>query len=327
VATSRYADVFTDYAFRVVVDTHTDIGFRHHHHTFRFVIMLQDVHLFTRGWYYSALNFEDLNPHLTLNLERNDFTHGELALGTQIQKKFLMPFADVKDLDRLYINGFDGTVTKQLRAAMQVPVDSPRVCFEKCAAFIDEADAAISKKQYDEALALYVKAFFTIHIKVAGRNRVVLADRFFDKSVDGGPFDARHAIDVRLIFRLRLVASVIKVYLKRTEWEDAEWWGKRSIDLIEASFDHGYAGLSDFADKFKNFAGAVDLGLVYLRTAIAMKKQEVAALDEGKSAGKWIDQDKYYRVGGRFVDAKVVEKEMEEYGAARNFVIQPDEFD
>ncbi|OCL07580.1 hypothetical protein AOQ84DRAFT_254311, partial [Glonium stellatum] len=264
VASSRRAEEFNDYHLLVSVDTpRMDFSITK---PFNMIILLSDLHLFCRIWYYSALSYPGLNSHLRLTLRlQNPYSASpeEAPIRNSLQRQLLMPFGKVKGLDEVLIEGCDESVKAQLEADMEIPYDSPEKCFEDATKLMEEGTEAFRKKEYEQALKLYMESFRTMHILCNGRERSILADAYFQIDLSGGTYDGQNASIVRLILRVKLVARVIDAYLKLKEWGEAKFWGMRSISLMREAIG------SETLEYIPEFIAAEDMAMIYLRTAIA----------------------------------------------------------
>lgn len=179
-------------------------------------------------------------------------------------------FDRVKGLYDTEFDGFDERLVEELRGRMAVPHPSVRECCEKSTDLMIEGDRTLTEGKVEEALRLYVKSFHAIHIIIEGRTRSVLADSFFHEGIESGRYSGQTGTTVRIILRIRLVARTIAAYLKLQDWTEAAFWGMRSIRIMREAMD------TEFEDFISEFVGSADVGLIYLRTAIAFKKIEEA---------------------------------------------------
>ncbi|KAF2465282.1 uncharacterized protein BDR25DRAFT_396286 [Lindgomyces ingoldianus] len=242
------------------------------------IILVDDLHLFAQVWYYSALNWPNLNEHLRVTFVLQDpyYSADPKPIPIVLQKRLLLPFENVKGLYEVEVQGYDEGVKLELERRMAIPYDSVQACCERSTAFMESGDRAMAEGRPDQALQLYVKALHAIHIIVDGRTRRVLADNFFHSAIESGRYSGQTGITVRIILRIKLVSRTINAYLKRQQWEEAAFWGLRSIKIMREAMD------TEFEDFLAQFVGAFDVGLIYLRTAVAFRKMEDSKSEELK---------------------------------------------
>lgn len=104
-----------------------------------------------------------------------------------------------------------------------------------------------------------------------------------------------------MTLRIRLVANTLMAYLKLEEYEEAYFWGMRSVNLMRDAFGSA-------ADEPRpDFVGANEWGKIYFRTALAAK--EIGEMGEARAllkiAGDWLPRNKR------------VATEIEEWGTLR----------
>ncbi|KAF2788797.1 hypothetical protein K505DRAFT_314239 [Melanomma pulvis-pyrius CBS 109.77] len=234
------------------------------------VVLLDDLHLFCQVWFYSALSYPDLNDNLCTNFLLQDpyFHANPKPIPLSLQRRLLLPFEKVKGLWEIEINGYDERVKQELLELMAKPNDTVQKCCEDCAEFMESGDCELAEGNADQALELYIQAFRSIHIIITGRTRRVLGDPFFHDVIEAGRFAGQTGTTVRIILRIKLVSRAVKTYLKLQQWEEAAFWGIRSIRIMREPRE------SEFEGFLTEFVGAKDVGLLYLRTAIAMRKME-----------------------------------------------------
>jgi len=234
------------------------------------VVLLDDLPLFTRTWYYSALSYPMLNDRLstTFMLRNPDGTSPSQELSLSLQRRLLLPFEQVKGLYHLDIIGYAAEVEKDLKRRMAKPLPTLVDCCEKAQGFMEAGDAAIISNNLQEALELYRQAFHSIHILIHGRTRRVLADVFFHEAIETGRFAGQTGMTVRLVMRLKLVSRYVLAYLKLEQWAEAAFWGMRSIRIMRESMD------TEFEDFLSEFVGGEDVAMIYVRTGIAFTKME-----------------------------------------------------
>ncbi|KNG48956.1 major facilitator superfamily transporter [Stemphylium lycopersici] len=260
------------------------------------VVLVDDLHLFTKTWYYSALSYPMLNERLSTTFvlrnpsreehdsddeaeqhreEEEEEEEEEEGLGVPIalQKKLLLPFEHVKGLHGTRIHGYSRSVQSELARLQALPIPSLQQSLESATDFMLAGDAALATPDAEdtaalEALELYNKAFHAIHILIHGRTRRVMADVFFHESITQGRYAGQTGITVRVILRLKLVSRTIAAYNKLAKWDEAAYWGMRSIHILHESLN------PDFEAFLTEVLGGADVGLIYLRTGIAFWQME-----------------------------------------------------
>ncbi|OCK75497.1 hypothetical protein K432DRAFT_429380 [Lepidopterella palustris CBS 459.81] len=303
VASGSRAKCFNDYHSLVLVDTPLmEFGGTP---TFGIIVLLKDLWLFTRIWYYSALNYPGLNAHLRITFRlHNPFEPllEDTPIHKSLQEKLILPFRLVKGLDGVFVEGYDESVAEKLREGMAEPYQSPEKCFENSTRFIEDGIEQCRKKEYKQAIDCYVKAFHAVHILIDGHERSVLADAFFQTELSSGTFKGQSGNTVRLILRVKLVALVIDAYLKLEDWEEATFWGMRSINIMREAIG------TDVDDYLPEFIAAGDMGLIYLRTAMAIKAQENM---KGTRDFLGPDYSELFEVAKSYIhDEKVIDEEL-----------------
>jgi tetratricopeptide (TPR) repeat protein len=238
----------------------------------KFVLLADDIPTFCRMWYFSDLSYAgDLNPHLRLALDiRNPLDEvgtEPLPVSVALQKRLMLPFGAIKNLRELKVTGpaVDPDVDKAMRDAMAVAYETPEQCLENATKLKDEGNLAIKKGQPKAALDLYLQAFEKLHVVNEGRKRYIWGDAWFHKQLRGGPYDGQYGQGVRVILRVRLVANVLRAYNDMKDWEEAEFWGERTIGLVRGS-----VGIND-DEPIVNFGATQELGKIYFRTGLACK--------------------------------------------------------
>lgn len=261
----------------------------------RFIIHLDDLEKFCTMWFYADLSHPGLNPHLRLTLRLQDpFTpeFEEKRVPKAIQQCLLQPFGEVKDLSDVIIKG-DPTpypsLERDLRQKMAQPHTSPEVCLAEATRLKDLGNVELQEKRYAKAIDFYHQAWFAMHIVIRGRARHIHADAFFARELQE-PFVGQHGQSVRLVLRVRLVANTIWAYIKMQNWEEAKFWGMRSICMIrEAMGADARADMSPEDEAVLGFPAANEMGKVYYRTALAFKE-----LDDKAEARKLLRVAKIY---------------------------------
>lgn len=204
-----------------------------------FVVLLEDLVAFTQHWFYTDVTNPGQNEHLRLTLDIKDpyaAAHDDGVLPKRLQRQLLDPFGRIKGLDSFIVNGpHFPSIEKDVRAEQAVPNKTPRACLEEATRLKDAGNLAFKEQKWDDALQLYLDAFNAIYIVCKGRKRSIWGDGSFQVIISGGKHDGEFAQQVRIILRITLVANVVAVYLKKEEFEEARYWGLRSINLMRQS--------------------------------------------------------------------------------------------
>ena len=240
----------------------------------KFIILQDDLRKFTAMWYYSDLSHPGLNSNLRLTLKLQDpyaasFEARPVPKASQL--KLLEPFGEVKGLFDVEFDGeIYSSVKKMVKDLMAVPYKSVEECLDEGNKLKEKGNEALGKKEYKEAVKLYEQSFLAIHIVCNGRQRSIWGDAYFDKQIHTGTFKGENAQQVRLVLRIRLVANIIHAYLQLGDYEEARFWGKRSIDMMPYVLQA--AGEDDLASAgLDNFIAFPEIGKIFFRTAIASK--------------------------------------------------------
>ncbi|MCJ1259936.1 hypothetical protein MMC24_007775 [Lignoscripta atroalba] len=235
----------------------------------KFIILLDDLHIFTEMWFYSDLSHPGLNASLRLTLKLQDpypVPFESRAIPKALQEKLLKPFSMVKGLQDVRVQGEHfQSVEKAMKDGMAIPYKSVEDCLEEASKLKDAGNAALGKKQYKEAIKLYEKSFLAIHIVCEGRRRSVWADQYFHKELQSGPNKGQYGQMVRLVLRVRLVANMVHAYLQLQDYQEAKFWGQRTITIMR----EGLGGEDD--QVMSDFPAAPELGKIYYRTAMAYR--------------------------------------------------------
>ena len=267
------AEHFTDHTLMV------DIGAPEFHmgeegENKRFVILLDDLILFCRMWYYNDLNYAgDLNRHLTLTLTlRQPFAapHDDTTLPKALQRRIFEPFGLVKGVNEVVVKGkHDQSLEQAMREEMAIPYDTPQKCLEDATKLKEEGNKALAKNNPKRAIELYIQSFEKIHIVCVGRRRSIWGDAWFDVQFTDDPYKDQHGQVVRLMLRVTLVANIMKAYLDMQDYEEARFWGMRTINLMREASGWNTDGEQD--EPVLNFPGAAQIGKIYYRTGVAQK--------------------------------------------------------
>jgi hypothetical protein len=323
------------------------------------VILVDDLHLFTKTWYYSALSYPMLNERLCTTLvlrnpyaEHNDEQEGPeveqqdkegLGIPIALQRKLLLPFEHVKGLHGTSIHGYSPTVRAELALLQAKPIPTLRESVESATDFMLAGDAALESSSNAannnnnnddpnteaaneeaalKALELYIKAFHAIHILIHGRTRRVLADDFFHDSITSGRYAGQTGITIRVVLRLKLVSRTTAAYNKLGQWGEAAFWGFRTVRILQESFN------TDFEHFLTHFIEGSDAGWIYVRAAIAfwhMERDKEAWLGELISYADepMAESGRLWAAARRFVKpaAKAdIRKELDGYGVPQAMI-------
>ncbi|KAF1833836.1 hypothetical protein BDW02DRAFT_472231, partial [Decorospora gaudefroyi] len=262
--TGHHAEVHITAPFHEAVPDHT------------VVMLADDVHLFTRTWHYSALSYPMLNERLSTtftlrNPDPNPDPDPAMQVPLPLQRRLLLPFEAVKGLHDMHIHGYAPVVQQELRTRQALPVPTLQEACETATDIMLAGDKALATHNDNnavEALELYRRAFRAIHILIHGRTRRVLADVFFHGTINHGRYKGQTGSTVRVMLRLKLVSRTIAACNALGQFGDAAFWGMRSINIMSESSDSG------FEDFLSSFRVLQDVGLIYLRTAIAFSTME-----------------------------------------------------
>lgn len=249
--------------------------------SYEFVILLEDLDKFTRTWYYADLSQPELNSYLNLTLAlRDPYTPEweEKRIPRATQRKLLMPFGMIKNLEALDVTGEPRpfpAIVSELREEQAKPHLSPEHCLRETARLKAEGNAALSEARYEEALQLYTQAWAAMHIVVAGRQRHIHGDAFFGRELHEPPYAGKNGSAERLILRVQLVANTCLAYLKLKDYDEAIFWGTRTINMIrEAMGVDENAEIRPEDEAVLGFPAADQMGKIYYRTALAFKERD-----------------------------------------------------
>ncbi|KAF2433634.1 hypothetical protein EJ08DRAFT_607426 [Tothia fuscella] len=300
IATGIYADNFYDVHLRVVINAPNYAKITQHDQ--KFIVLAEDLLAFTKMWTYSDLSYGgDLNSHLCLTLHlQNPLAIDteqpqQLGIPNSIQRKLLLPFAQVRGLREMQVEGdHNAAIAQEMRDGMAIPYDRPETCLEEATKLKDAGnEQLITKQAPHEAIKLYVQAFKKIHIICNGRRRSIRGDAWFDIILRDGTFEGRHGQMVRMILRIRLVANMVKAYLDLEDWKEAHFWGMRTINLMRQ-------GMDDEDTVMIGFPAAPEVGKIYYRTGLAAKR-----LGDDSEARRLLRVAQAYRPNDPFVDREL----------------------
>ncbi|KAI4115175.1 MAG: hypothetical protein LQ345_004183 [Seirophora villosa] len=279
ITTGRRAEHFESFHLWIWIDTP---GVPSSGPAYSMLICLEDLPAFTRMWHFSNLNHQSLNTFLRLKLTLQDPHVPDRKIPRNLQNRLLRPFGLVKNLHSLSVRGAKvlPSVEEALFKEQAVPDPSPEECLERATALKEEGNKSLQAGDYATALQSYTDAFAAIHITVSGRKRHVHADGYYTGELASGLYKGQRSDYVRLVLRVKLVANIIQAYLKMKEWEEARFWGRRSITLFRSSLtgdldndlrDHTKWGwVSEAANM--GFPAQAEMGKIMYRTALASRE-------------------------------------------------------
>ncbi|KAL8834401.1 MAG: hypothetical protein Q9170_003769 [Blastenia crenularia] len=285
--------------------------------SYSMLICLEDLLAFTRMWRFSNLSHGPLNNHLQLKLTLQDPHIRDRKIPRDLQNRLLLPFGLVKNLQSFLVHGTKvlPSVEEALKKEQAIPDPSPEECLEQASAFKDAGNKSLQAGDYTSALQQYFSAFAAIHITVSGRKRYIHADGYYIRQLSSGPFQGQRGDYIRLIIRIKLVANIIQTYLKMRDWDEARFWGKRSIVIVRASFtsddDEDLANESKWSwvrdSAVMDFPARAEMGKILYRTAIASREMGVSFQSEVtnliKAAAVYLPNDEIVQAERRTINA------------------------
>ena len=283
------AAAFSQYHLHIYVGT-PNPALAYEQDTVSMLTCLEDLPAFTKMWRYSNLNYRrDLNLNLTLELTIQDPHVPTRKLPKHLQEALLLPFGAVKGLAKFSVQGTHllPSVSQRLADLRAEEEPSVETCLATAESLKNEANTQLAAGKYQEALTLYTRSFAAIHIEVDGRTRHIHADGYFQTDLTSGPDREKRADYVRMILRVRLVANVIFAYLKLRQFDEAYFWGKRSILLFRHSMTGDQEDEIDYEGSYgrsegerhwiehlgmMQFPAQSEMGKIFYRTALAAKE-------------------------------------------------------
>lgn len=272
-----------------------------------FVIHIDDWNSFTTVWRYSDLSHPGLNKYLSLVLEMHDplaKSYDEPRISVATQKRLLLPLGIVKELDEVSFAGSPSpvpSVVAEMKRLMKEPHESPESCLRRATALKDDGNTALRQGRYDDAYECYRLAWLAMHIVVIGRKRYIHGDMYFNHELTQEPFKGMQGQMVRLALRVKLVANTVQLLLLMHRYDDARFWGMRTINMLRASFGLGDEAANDPEDEVIHNFMSVDIGKIYYRCAMAHK-----ALEELPEARKLLKVASLYLPADRKVREEVM---------------------
>ncbi|KAK3722252.1 hypothetical protein LTR37_002685 [Vermiconidia calcicola] len=247
--------------------------------TQHFVILLDDLEKFTKTWFYAGLSHTGLNSYLRLTLAlRDPYTpsYEEKRMPKWLQRKLLLPFEHVKDLREMTVEGDlkpFASLVEELKAKQAVPAESAEYCLRETTRKKAEGNTELNAGNCKAALKLYNEAWLAMHVVVKGRQRHIHADAFFGRELREPPFEGKNGQTERLLLRVQLVANTCLAYLKLQEYEEARFWGMRTINMLrEAMGADERHDIPAEDEAVLGFPAADQMGKIYYRTALACKE-------------------------------------------------------
>lgn len=265
------AETFKDWHLRVVIDAP---GYHFPRpDAYNLVLHADDVASFCKMWFYSALSYPGLNSNLGIHLALQNpyaMSYEDGTLPKALQKKLMAPFGMVKGLKAVTFDGISyESIRQDVLKTMKEPPVSPSQCLEDSSRLKDAGNLALKEKKYQRAISLYLKAFEAMHIICVGHRRSVWADAYFQGTLEGETFKGQQAEMVRLVLRIKLVANIVLAFIKLEDWEEARFWGMRTIHLMRQAM--GFSENGEDEEPILGFAAANQMGKIYYRTGLALK--------------------------------------------------------
>lgn len=269
------------------------------------ILHINDLSKFTSVWYYSALNYQNLNPQICLTFTLLPSPSKPIPLS--LQTRLLLPFGDVKDLYDTAFHNYSPLAIAPLRTSMAIPYPTVQESVELATSRLERGDALLPSDPA-AALSSYIAAFDAIHIKVSGRARRILADGHFADDIPAGRFAGQPAMTVRVVLRIRLVARVVHAYMRLGEPAEAAFWGVRTIKLLRQGAERDVDSVEAF---FAARIGFKDMGGLYARTAAGLtrvfREEEFKAERGGYRGARedGVDAEALWRRAGAYLKANM----------------------
>ena len=291
VARGDRASDFKGYHLRVYINT-PDLApwSAHPHESYSMITCIQELDAFTRIWHFSNLNnMRQLNPHLTLRLDLKNPHPPNENLPKALQRRLILPFGEVKDLHATEFDfhgkpffGYpvDEEVKNTVIKIQRIPAPTPEECIENALAHKKAGNEKMGAKAYSAALQEYFQAFAAIHIYISGRERQIHCDAYYGQELSSGEYQHKYGHYVRMMLRVQLVANTVLAYVKMQNWEEAYFWGKRSVLLFRSSMTGadsiGGEGWEEWVQESNSmsFGAKQEMGKLFYRTALAAKNIE-----------------------------------------------------
>jgi hypothetical protein len=268
-ATGWQANDFADVHLSVSLDADPDCGFFDRQMR-QFLILADDLPAFNQLWRYSELTygvgFSSLNMDLALTLELKNPMNPACELPVALQRRLFASFGLLKRINSLQIIGPHSLyLESELQKAIAAPDLTQEQCLELAKQFKDAGNAELNNNRPADAIRNYIEAFRAMHVVCFGRYRSVWADAWFDKYLHGGPFHGEHGQRVRIMMRVHLVAQVVRALLELGEYDDAYFWGDRTLNTVRQATGN------ENDVPMLSFPAATDLGRVLFGTGVAAK--------------------------------------------------------
>jgi len=271
------ADRFTDHSLHVLIEAQ-EVAAPGQGNMHSFVMLADDLPLFTKSWFYWDLSYPGMNQWLSMTLSlRDPYTPSwdERHVRREVQRRLLLPFGDVKSLRRCNVAGDpkpQPKIAAELRELQAQRPPSPEKCLAECMRLKSEGNELLQKGEIHAALEIYRRAWLAIHIVIKGRQRHVHAEDFFGKELVEEPFAGKNGKLERMNLRIQLVANTCLAYLKLRDWEELKFWGMRTICLMRQATGANDNHLTPEEEALLTFPSAVQVGKIYYRTAVAYKE-------------------------------------------------------
>jgi tetratricopeptide (TPR) repeat protein len=261
------ANDFADVHLAVSIDASSEYFDRQ---TRQFLILADDLPAFNQLWHYSELTYgvglSSLNMDLALTLELKNPLNPALELPFALQRRLFASFGLLKRINSLTIIGPHSLyLESELQKAIAAPDATQEECLELATKFKDAGNAELNNNNPTDALKYYIESFRAMHVVCFGRYRYVWADAWFDRVLEGGRYDRQHGQFVRIVMRVHLVSKVIRAFLELGDYEEAFFWGNRTLNTIRQA-----TGNEEDLPML-SFPAASDLGMVLFRTGLACR--------------------------------------------------------
>ncbi|KAF2768025.1 hypothetical protein EJ03DRAFT_134917 [Teratosphaeria nubilosa] len=247
----------------------------------RFLLLADDLDSFCAHWEFSNLSYPSLNPQLRLKVKIQCpvTPKGEpKRIPRALQKKLLLPFGRIRHLSSISISGTPEPhqdIADQVLALQQQPSKTPEACLSEANRLKLEGNAELKAGHYEAALELWRQAWLSMHIVIKGRQRHVHADAFYARTLEQEPYQGKNGQSERLLLRVHLVANTCHALIQLKRYEEAAFWGMRSIVMLRNGMgtDEGI-DVRPEDEAVMGFPAAVQMGKIYYRTAVAKKEMD-----------------------------------------------------
>ncbi|KAL9100079.1 MAG: hypothetical protein Q9163_004503 [Psora crenata] len=317
VTTGLQASYFQSYHLRVYVDAPNLTPWSAAtNEVYSMITCVEELDALTRLWHFSNLNgLRQINPHLRLRLDLQNPHVRHERIPKALQRRLILPFGNVKDLHSTEFNfhgkpffghAVDEDVRETVIRTQNLPTPTPEECIASALAHKEAGNQKMQAKGYNAALQEYFKAFEAIHIFIKGRKREIHCDNYYAHQLRSGVYQHLYGHYVRMMLRIQLVANTVFAYIKMENWEEAYFWGRRSVVLFRSTMTNseeiGGPGWEEWVNESYAlvFGGKEDMGKLFYRTALAARKIDRADYEYKKAmeidslimaAGKYLGDD------------------------------------